>query len=195
MKTSPGPASARVSWWLETSSIYTSFPGRVSIPSAFVSLFIFYILSYLPLKTMGCFSGHLMSAASDQKLFCELCSAFNCSFWWICRREIGLPVLFLCHLGSSPSFILHSKSFNPHKCEIRGMWIAQSLKARSGRIEIQAVWLESGIRELLCELFSQRQHSSVTNIPHAVAQSFAELFHFTSFSSVQFSSVQLLCCV
>ena len=29
---------------------------------------------------MGCFSGLLMSAASDQKLFCELCSAFNCSF-------------------------------------------------------------------------------------------------------------------
>ena len=29
---------------------------------------------------MGCFSGRLMSAASDQKLFCELCSAFNCSF-------------------------------------------------------------------------------------------------------------------
>ena len=29
---------------------------------------------------MGCFSGRLMSAASDQKLFCELCSPFNCSF-------------------------------------------------------------------------------------------------------------------
>ena len=29
---------------------------------------------------MGCFSGHLMSSASYQKLFCEICSAFNCSF-------------------------------------------------------------------------------------------------------------------
>ena len=28
---------------------------------------------------MGCFSGHLMSAASDQKLFCKLCSPFCCS--------------------------------------------------------------------------------------------------------------------
>ena len=28
---------------------------------------------------MGCFSGRLMSSASDQKLFCELCSVFNCS--------------------------------------------------------------------------------------------------------------------
>ena len=29
---------------------------------------------------MGCFSGRLMSSASDQKLFCEICSAFNYSF-------------------------------------------------------------------------------------------------------------------
>ena len=29
---------------------------------------------------MGCFSGRLMSAASNQKLFCELCSPFCCSF-------------------------------------------------------------------------------------------------------------------
>ena len=65
---------------LKTSSIKTPFPRRVSVPSSFVSLFIFYILSYLPSKTMGCFSGCLMSAASNQKLFCELCSPFNCSF-------------------------------------------------------------------------------------------------------------------
>ena len=36
-------------------------------------------LSYLPSKTMGCFSGRLMSSSSDQKLFCKLCSPF-CSF-------------------------------------------------------------------------------------------------------------------
>ena len=29
---------------------------------------------------MGCFSGCLMSSASDQKLFCGVCSAFKCSF-------------------------------------------------------------------------------------------------------------------
>ncbi|KAB0353990.1 hypothetical protein FD755_023316, partial [Muntiacus reevesi] len=58
-------------WYLETSSIKTPFPGWISIPSSFVSLFIFYILSYLLSKTMGCFSGCLMSSASVQKLFCE----------------------------------------------------------------------------------------------------------------------------
>ena len=29
---------------------------------------------------MGCFSGHLMSSASIQKLFCAIYSAFKCSF-------------------------------------------------------------------------------------------------------------------
>ena len=38
-KTSLRPASARVSWWLETSSTGTPFPGRVSVPSSLVSLF------------------------------------------------------------------------------------------------------------------------------------------------------------
>ena len=79
-KTSPRPASARVSWCLETSSIKTPFPGGISVPSSFVSLLVFYILSYLLLKTMGCFSARLITSASDQKLFCEVCSAFSCSF-------------------------------------------------------------------------------------------------------------------
>ena len=58
----------------------TPFPGWVFIPNSFVSLFIFYILSYLISKTMGCLSGCLMSTASIQKLFCGICSAFKCSF-------------------------------------------------------------------------------------------------------------------
>ena len=78
-KTSPRPTSERVSC-LETSAIKSPFLRRISIPNSFVSLFIFYILSYLLLKTMGCFSGHLMSSASDQKLFCVVCSVFKCSF-------------------------------------------------------------------------------------------------------------------
>ena len=64
----------------QTRQCKTPFPGRISVLSAFASLFIFYVLSYLLLKTMGCFSGRLMTSASDQKLFCELCSAFGYSF-------------------------------------------------------------------------------------------------------------------
>ena len=60
--------------------IKTPFLGWISIPTSFVSLFIFYILSYLLSKTMGCLSWCLMSSASNQKLFCGVCSAFKCSF-------------------------------------------------------------------------------------------------------------------
>ena len=79
-KTSPRPASARVSRCLETSSIKTPFLEWICVLSSFVSLFIFYLLSYLLSKTMGCFSGCLMTSASNQNLFCEVCSVFNCSF-------------------------------------------------------------------------------------------------------------------
>ena len=66
--------------WKLLSLFKTPFPGWISIPTSFVSLFIFYILSYLLLKTMGCLFGCLMSSASIQKLFCGICSAFKCSF-------------------------------------------------------------------------------------------------------------------
>ena len=58
----------------------TPFSGQISVPISFVSPFIFYVLSYLLLKMMGCFSGHLMSSSSSQKLFCEVCSVFKYSF-------------------------------------------------------------------------------------------------------------------
>ena len=58
----------------------TPFPGRESVPTSFVSLFIFYIFSYLLSKTMGCFSGCLMSSVSIQTLFCGIYSVFKCSF-------------------------------------------------------------------------------------------------------------------
>ena len=114
LKTSPRPTSARVSWCLETSSIKTPFPGWVSVPSSFVSLFMFYILSYLLLKTMGCFSVCLMSSAGDQKLFCEVCSAFNCSFNEFVGEKVVSPsfsstILAPPHLVSL--FILYIYSY------------------------------------------------------------------------------------
>ena len=64
----------------QTRQCKTPFPGRISVLISFVSLFIFYVLSYLLSKTMGCFSGRQMTSASDHKLFCEVCSAFGYSF-------------------------------------------------------------------------------------------------------------------
>ena len=68
-----------VSWCLETSLfLKTPFPGRISVPTSFASLFIFYIFFYLLSKSMGCLSGCLMSSANFQKLFCGIFSAFKC---------------------------------------------------------------------------------------------------------------------
>ena len=63
-----------------SSSFTTPSPGWISIPISFVSLFIFYILPYLLLKTMGCVSECLMSSTSIRKLFCGICWAFKWSF-------------------------------------------------------------------------------------------------------------------
>ena len=79
----------------------TPFLGQISVAASFASLFIIYIFSYLLLKTMGCFSGCLMSSASIQKLFCGIYSAFKCSFDEFVGESV-LPVLLLCHLSSSP---------------------------------------------------------------------------------------------
>ena len=67
------------------------FPGRSSLPTSFVSFLIFYILSYLFLKTMVCFSGCLMSSASLQKLFCGVCSALKCSFEEFVKEKVVFP--------------------------------------------------------------------------------------------------------
>ena len=71
----------------------TPFPGQISIPTSFVSLFIFYSFSYLLLKTMGCSSGCLMSSASIQKLFYGIYSAFKCSF----EEFVGKKVVSLSY--------------------------------------------------------------------------------------------------
>ena len=60
-----------------TERLHFTLLGRSSIPTSFVSLFIFYIFSYLLLKTMGCFSGCLMSSAGNQNCFVEFTQCSN----------------------------------------------------------------------------------------------------------------------
>ena len=62
--------------------LFLRLPSRDRTPSLpLLSLFLSFIFfSYLLSKTMGCFSGCLMSSASIQKLFCGIYSAFKCSF-------------------------------------------------------------------------------------------------------------------
>ena len=84
------------------SSFTTPSPGRVSVPNSFVSLFVFYILSYLLSKRMGCLSGCLVSSTSVQKLFCGSCSAFKWSFDEFVGEKVVSPSYSSAILGPPP---------------------------------------------------------------------------------------------
>ena len=79
-----------------------SLSGGIFIPTSFVSLFIFYILSYLLSKKMGCLSGCLMSSASIQKLFCGIYSAFKCSYHEFVREKVVSASYSSAILGLPP---------------------------------------------------------------------------------------------
>ena len=55
---------------------------------------------------MGCFSGLLMSAASDQKLFCKLCSPFCCSFNEFVEEKVITPSYSSAILTPPPAILL-----------------------------------------------------------------------------------------
>ena len=80
--------------------------GQSSVPTSFVSLFVFYIFSYLLLKATGCFSGCLMSSAGIQKLFCGIDSAFKCSFDEFVEEKVVSLSYSSAILGPPPSDVL-----------------------------------------------------------------------------------------
>ena len=77
-----------------------------SVPTSFVSLFIFYIFSYLLSKTMGCFSWCLMSSDGIQKLFCEIYSEFKCSFDEYVGEKMVSPSYSSAIFNNSPASFL-----------------------------------------------------------------------------------------
>ena len=68
---------------------------------------------------MGCFSGHLMSAASDHKLFCELCSAFNCSFDKFVGEKVVSPSYSSAILAPPPTPVFLSHKVKNDKTNIK----------------------------------------------------------------------------
>ena len=70
-------------------------------PYLFFSFFVFYIFSYLFLKTMSCFSGCLMSSASIQKLFYRIYSALKYSFDIFVGEKVVSPSYSSAILGPS----------------------------------------------------------------------------------------------
>ena len=84
----------------------TPFPGWSSLPTSFVSFFVFFIFSYLLSKTLGCFSGCLMSSASIHKLFCGIYSAFKCSFDEFVGEKVVSPSYSSAILGPPQAYFL-----------------------------------------------------------------------------------------
>ena len=123
-------SSESVSWCLETSLFKTAFLGRSSVPTSFVSFFVFYIFSYLLSKAMGCFSGCLMSSASIQKLFCGIYSVFKCYFAEFVGEKVVTPSYSSTILGPPPlkSFLttswIHSYGIfrSTAITKAKGMW-------------------------------------------------------------------------
>ena len=115
--------SSQTHWWEgflafgNFSSFKTPSLGWVSIPNSFVSLFIFYILSHLLSKTMGCLSGGLVSSASVQKLFCGICSAFK----WSLDEFVWEKVVYLSYysaiLGQLPIYRLSNDGYSD-QCDV-----------------------------------------------------------------------------
>ena len=76
-----------------------------SLKIGLLSLLLFFF--FLPSKTMGCFSGRLMSAASDQKLFCKLCSLFCYSFDEFVEEKVISPSYSSAILTPPPLLCFH----------------------------------------------------------------------------------------
>ena len=112
--------------------------GWSSLPTSFVSFFIFYFFSYLFLKTMICFSGCLMSSASIQKLFCGVCPALKCSFDASVREKVVSPFYSSTILGLPPFFpfkasqALGVKNSPANAGDIRGTDLIPGLGSSTG---------------------------------------------------------------
>ena len=119
----------------------TPFPGWSSVPTSFVSLFIFYIFSYLLSKTMGCFSGCLMSSADIQKLFCGIYLVFKCSF----DEFVGEKVVSLSYSSAIFSYVPLNYSLNWKPCKNHCFaWIVKVPESWTWSVENLALQLLAG---------------------------------------------------
>ena len=89
----------------------TPFPGQDSLPGMELPpylLCLFFCLLYFSYhlsKTMGCFSGCLMSSAGIEKLFCGIYSAFKCSFDEFVGEKVVSPS-YSSAIFPSPDFVI-----------------------------------------------------------------------------------------
>ena len=106
--------SSLTHWWEgflvfgNFSSFTTPSPGWVSVPTSSVSFYLLYFVlppfeeNGLPFWVPGVLCQH-----SEVVLWNLL--SIQMIFQWICGGESGLPVLFLCHLRTTPMLCVSMK--------------------------------------------------------------------------------------
>ena len=143
------------------SSFMTPSPGRISIPNTFVSLSIFYILSYLLSKTMGYLSGCMVSTTSIQKLYCGICSKFKWSFNEFLGEKVVSPSYSSTILGLPPPTtsefslcvcvyvsIIESCESESVTSKLTSVKVARSDEDTLRKILLM-IWLDSGLVNLI----------------------------------------------
>ena len=81
----------------------TPFLGQVSVPSSFVFFLSFIFCPTSFWRRWAAFLGTWCLLLVVRVVLWSLLRV-QMFFWWICRGQSGLPVLFLHHLGSSAVF-------------------------------------------------------------------------------------------
>ena len=98
------PACERVSYCLETSPLWLPPQERSPFLTLLSLCLLYFVL--LPYKESGLpfWVPGVLHQHSEVVLWKLL--SIQMIFWWVCGRESGLPILFLCHLGTAPLNIL-----------------------------------------------------------------------------------------
>ena len=103
----------------------------------FVSVFVFYILSHLLLKTLGFLSGCLVSSNSFQKIFCESCSTFKWSFDEFVGEKVVSPSYSSNILGP-PRKIVFENIKSP---QLARLWKIYITPISLGCLKISVKWI------------------------------------------------------
>ena len=94
------PACERVPYCVETSPPSWLLLRMGLCPKFFVSVFIFYILSYFLWRIWAAYLAVWCPPPALRNCFLEVVH-IQIIFWWICEGKSGLHILFLHHLGTA----------------------------------------------------------------------------------------------
>ena len=111
-KTPHRPTGERVSCCLETSPPSWLPPWDRSLSVTLLSLFLSFI--FCPTSFQREWAAFLDAGVLCQHSEFVLWKLFSVQmvFWWICRGENGLPILFLCHLRTASCYGLFKRVWN-----------------------------------------------------------------------------------